>query len=70
MFIWFVIDGAGWALWNTRNNLFFQQKKLKSPKRVACKTIGLLNHWQTLAKEKWNKLELLQKMKPSGFDIF
>jgi hypothetical protein len=59
------------GLCGTRETIyFFNKKKLKSPKRVACKTIGLLNHWQTLAKEKWNKLELLQKMKPSGFDIF
>lgn len=40
-----------WAIWQTRNTICFEEKKLKSPTQIICLIRSLLMYWSRLQKE-------------------
>jgi hypothetical protein len=39
-----------WAIWQARNNVCFERKKIRSPTEIICSTSSFLKYWAGLQK--------------------
>jgi hypothetical protein len=39
-----------WAIWQARNNVCFERKKIRSPTEIICSASSLLKYWAGLQK--------------------
>jgi hypothetical protein len=40
-----------WAIWQSRNNICFEKKKIRSPTEIICMASSFLKYWVGLQKE-------------------